>query len=193
MESVGGTGDLTGVALTTGRLVLTAPTAADIDAIVRICQDEDIQAWTTVPSPYTRADAEKFVCSIMPRGLADGTDVVFGLYHATSGELLGLVGLHGLTGAHARDGAQGKIGYWAAPEARGRGYMTEAVRAVCRWAFAELGLVRIEWMAMVGNDASRRVAEKAGFVLEGTLRGRHVRLGRRTDTWVGSLLPGDAP
>ena len=183
--------DLTGTMLTTGRLVLTAPAAADIDAITTICQDAAIQAWTTVPSPYRREDARHFVEELAPNGAAAGTDAVFALYHAVSGQLLGMVGLHGITAADSKHGAQAEIGYWTAPDARRKGYTVEAVRAVCRWALAELRLERIEWIAYDGNEASRAVARKAGFTMEGTLRSRMVHRGRRTDVWIGSLVPGD--
>jgi RimJ/RimL family protein N-acetyltransferase len=183
--------NLTGIMLTTGRLVLSAPTGADIDAITRICQDEAIQAWTTVPSPYTREDARRFVEQVVPTGASVGTDVVFASYHAVSGQLLGMVGLHGITGPGDRHGAQAEIGYWTAPDARRQGYTAEAVRAVCRWALSELGLERIEWIAFDGNEPSRAVARAVGFTMEGTLRGRMVHRGRRTDVWIGSLVPGD--
>ena len=42
--------------------------------------------------------------------------------------------------------------------------------AVCRWGFGALGLARVDWFAEVGNAGSRRVAEKAGFTIEGVLR-----------------------
>ena len=72
--------------------------------------------------------------------------------------------------------------------ARQRGVATHAVRALCGWAFAELDLEIIEWRTEVGNIASRRVAEKAGFLIEATLRKRQVHRGMRVDVWVGSLL-----
>lgn len=50
----------------------------------------------------------------------------------------------------------------------------------------------IEWRAEVGNHASRRVAEKAGFVREGTLRKRLFHRGTVVDAWVGSLLSDEA-
>jgi RimJ/RimL family protein N-acetyltransferase len=183
--------DLTGTMLTTGRLVLTAPTAADVDAIFEICQDPAIQAWTMVPSPYRREHAEQFMGSGVPHGLAAGTDAVFGVYHAVSGRLLGMVGLHGITRPDAVHGAQAEIGYWTAPYARRQGYTAEAVRAVCRWGLAELKLDRIEWTAFEGNEASRALARRVGFTLEGTLRSRMVHRGKRIDVWIGSLLPGD--
>ncbi|HEU5331375.1 MAG TPA: GNAT family protein [Actinocrinis sp.] len=183
--------DLTGTALTTGRLVLSAPGEQDIDRLAELCQDPAIAAWTTVPSPYTRADAEHFVREMVAGGMAAGTDAVFALRHATTGELLGMTGLHGIAARSDRRTAHAELGYWMAPQARGHGYITEAARAVCRWGFAELGLERIDWMAFVGNDGSRRVAEKVGFTIEGVQRRRHVQKGRVVDTWIGSLLPGE--
>jgi RimJ/RimL family protein N-acetyltransferase len=59
---------------------------------------------------------------------------------------------------------------------------------VCRWASTTLSVDLIEWRSEVGNAASRRVAEKAGFLIEATLRKRLVHRGVRVDTWVGSLL-----
>jgi RimJ/RimL family protein N-acetyltransferase len=50
---------------------------------------------------------------------------------------------------------------------RGRGYMTEAVRAVCTWVFDELGEQRIRWEAVAGNLASAHVARSAGFRYDG--------------------------
>jgi RimJ/RimL family protein N-acetyltransferase len=177
--------DLSGLMLTTGRLVLTAPTSADIDAIYRSCQDPAIQRYTTVPSPYEREHAREFVEKTVPQAHKTGTEVIFGVYHATGGQLLGLMGLHGITGPEAKNGAMAEIGYWTAPEARRHGYTVEAVRALCRWGFQELGLQRIEWIAFDGNEGSRAVAEKAGFIIEGKLRSRFVQRGERVDAWIG--------
>jgi RimJ/RimL family protein N-acetyltransferase len=74
------------------------------------------------------------------------------------------------------------------PRARGRDVATTAVRAVCQWGVTTAGFELIEWRCEAGNVASRRVAEKAGFRIEGTLRKRRVRDGVRVDEWVGSLL-----
>ena len=54
-----------------------------------------------------------------------------------------------------------------------------------------LGVQRLEWYANVGNMASRRVAEKVGFTVEGTLRRGLDQRGTRVDAWIGSLLPGE--
>ncbi|WP_214401832.1 GNAT family N-acetyltransferase [Pseudonocardia lacus] len=69
-----------------------------------------------------------------------------------------------------------KVSYWVLPGARGAGVATRAVRLAGHWAFTVLGLHRIELVHSVRNTASCRVAERAGYALEGTMRGhmRHV-------------------
>jgi hypothetical protein len=57
--------------------------------------------------------------------------------------------------------------------------------------FTTLRAVRVEWRAEVGNAASRAVAEKAGVVVEGTLRAGLLNKGTLRDCWVGGLLPSD--
>ncbi len=82
----------------------------------------------------------------------------------------------------------GGIGYGLHPWARGRGVMTTAAQLALGWAFTEAHLVGVRWEAFVGNEASRRVAEKCGFLMEGTARGHTVARGERFDAWLGSLL-----
>jgi RimJ/RimL family protein N-acetyltransferase len=172
------------VEITAGDLHLRPFRPSDAPAVHAACQDPDIQRWTRVPSPYTRQDAHAFIEEFAPSEWESGRGAVFAIVDATGGELLGTIGLSEL------DDPEGlaEIGYWMVPAARGRGVMTRAVGTVCRWAFAECGRERIEWLASVGNVASRRVAEKAGFTIEGTLRSRLVLRGRRTDAWIGGLL-----
>jgi len=90
------------------------------------------------------------------------------------------------------DVAQGRaaIGYWLAP-ARGRGVATHAVRLISRWAFDDLHIARLEVTRGPDNRASQRVAERCGFVREGVLRSHIPFKGRRRDTVVFSLLPGE--
>ena len=62
---------------------------------------------------------------------------------------------------------------------------------MCAWAFQTLDLARIEWRAYVGNDASRRTAEKVGFRIEGVCRSALIHRGERRDAWLGAILPGE--
>jgi RimJ/RimL family protein N-acetyltransferase len=90
------------------------------------------------------------------------------------------------------DPAVADVGFLVAPRARGRGYAPAALRALCDWGFQALGLERIEWRAYVGNDASHRVAQKAGFRVEGTVRAGIPHRGERRDCWLGAILASDA-
>jgi RimJ/RimL family protein N-acetyltransferase len=180
--------DFSSASLRTDRLLLRPWGEADIDAITAACQDPETQRYVPVPAPYTRAHAESYVRETVPNGRSAATDVVFGAVVRETGEAIASVGLHRIKDLGAEYGAAAEIGYWTTPAARGRGYMTEAVREVCRWGFEELGLARIEWIAVAGNEPSWRVVEKLGFTREGTLRSWLVHRGRRHDAWVGSLL-----
>ncbi|MFB6618086.1 GNAT family N-acetyltransferase [Streptomyces sp. NPDC056367] len=174
--------------LTTGRLDLRPFTPSDEDEVYKAAQDPDIQRWTMVPSPYEREHARAFVGELVPNGWRDDTGYSFAVRLGEGGPLVAAVGVH----VHEAFGEKSyEIGYWAAKEHRGRGYMTEAVTAVARWAFTELGAVRLEWRAEVGNAGSRAVAEKAGFRMEGLLRASLHRAGTVRDSWVGALLPSD--
>jgi RimJ/RimL family protein N-acetyltransferase len=187
-----GTRSFAKVTLRTARLLLRPWSEADIDAITSACQDPEIQRYVPIPVPYSRTDAEVFVREVLPAGRAAGTDVVFGVFDAESALPVASVGLHRIRHLDAPCGGAAEIGYWATPAARGLGYTTEAVREVCRWGVTELGLARVEWLAIAGNEASWRVVEKLGFVREGTLRAYSIHRGKRADMWIGSLLGAEA-
>jgi RimJ/RimL family protein N-acetyltransferase len=80
------------------------------------------------------------------------------------------------------------VGYWLAPEGRGRGAMTRALQLLVRYAFDELGVERLELYTLLENDASQRVAERAGFTRAGISAG-HIesRDGSRYDAVVFRL------
>ena len=169
-------------------LLLRPPRPSDTEQVLAACQDPEVTRWTTLPEPYGRADAEDWVRRAAPRGWHEGDHLVWYVVRAEDPDrLLASIALHHVD----RAAGTAELGYWAVPVVRGRGVPTEAVRLLARWGFDELGLDRIEWRAAVGNDASRRVAEKAGVRVEGVSRAGLVINGRRFDAWVGGLLPGD--
>jgi RimJ/RimL family protein N-acetyltransferase len=170
-------------------LTLRPFTIADISWVYGVSLDPALQHWALaqVPSPYRRQDAAFFVEQLAIAAWDSGQRAEFVAEDSATRERLGRVGLD-LTAVAA---GTAEIGYWVDARARNRGVATDAVRAVCRWAFTTLGLELIEWRCEVGNVASRRVAEKAGFLIEATLRKRLVHRGARVDAWVGSLLKDD--
>ena len=178
--------------LQTPRLILRPWREEDIPGVYRICQDPEVQRWTTVPSPYLMRDAEWFVREHAPKGFRTGDEATFGVFIANTGQIAGSVGLAGITTLVAGRGVRtAEIGYWANPDTRGRGYITEAVREVVRWAFEDVGLGRVVWQAFDGNTPSRRVIEKIGFTIVGRQRGSHEHNGAVRDMWLADILPGE--
>ncbi|PRY27948.1 GNAT family N-acetyltransferase [Pseudosporangium ferrugineum] len=173
-------------AIPAGTLTLRKPAERDVPAIVACRNDPAVVRWFGVRLPYTEADALRHVRVNVPRRWSGGEEAVFAVVDADDA-YKGLVDLR-LSGT---DPAAGEVGFLIAPEVRGRGYAVAAVRALCDWAFGTLGLARIGWRAEVGNDASRRVARKAGFTMEGLLRQALVIDGERRDCWTASVLRGE--
>ena len=165
-----------------GWLTLRPFTPADIPWVYEVSLDRELQRFMQVPSPYRLEDAASHVEQAYIAGWDGGRQAEFVAEDAATATPLGRVGLRlGEPGA-------AEVGYWVDPRARKRGVATTAVRAVCRWAVTTAGIELIEWRCEAGNIASLRVAEKAGFLIEATLRKRRVRHGVRVDEWVGSLL-----
>ena len=175
-------------------LLLSAPDGADVERIAEICQDPDIQEWTTVPRGYTRADAEDFVTGAVVEGWESGEGPTWAVREERPGGAV-LVGMMGLSGR--ADGVW-EIGYWLDPAARGRGTASRAARALVETAFDPDGPLRaaaLRWRCDihdgVPNWASWRVARGLGFRREGRVRSLLVNDGVLHDGWIGTLLPGD--
>ncbi len=191
------------VELHTERLILAAPTLADVDAIADACQDPELQRRVPIPVPYTVREAEEYVTTFSDLGWATGMRCTWAIYVAA--DFVGVIGLDGIA-----DGAA-EIGYWMAPAFRGRGFLTEAAQVVVDFGFADpsglssstrpshsasspagLGLQRIQWRAYADNVASAIVAQRVGFQLEGVHRlGAMGRTGREDD-WVAGMLATDS-
>jgi RimJ/RimL family protein N-acetyltransferase len=153
-------------ALGDGIVALRLPREADAPAIAAACRDPEIARWIPVPVPYRLEDALAFV-AFSAEGWSGGREPTFVIEDAASRSLVGSIAVH----RRPDDPGRAAVGYWLSPEARGRGVATRAVRLVVRWAFeVEQGLVRMELLTLVGNEASGRVALRAGFAREGVLR-----------------------
>jgi RimJ/RimL family protein N-acetyltransferase len=165
-------------------------TLDDVPAIAVACADPEIAHWIhQLPSPYGEKDAREYVVST-EAAWRDRLGAFFAVVDCADGGLVGSIAVHVLDSELANV----EVGYWAAAPARGRGLTTRALRLLSRWALDDVGAQRVQLRADVLNAASLRVAEKAGFTREGTLRasGFNDRQKRRVDYAVFSLLPGDA-
>lgn len=156
-----------------GQPLVEGPTALrpwrdeDAPSLARAARDPEIPRWTAVPENYGEADARSYLLQRYDM-IAAGTAAPFAIVaaEAPDGEVLGSIALMRLSWNDRR----GEVGYWLAARARGAGHATRAVRLICNWGFASLGLERIDLMAATANPASQRVAERAGFTREAVLR-----------------------
>lgn len=153
--------------------------AGDVPSMLEMCRDPEMQRWTTVPVPYRLEDAEGFLAHT---DQSWEQEAIAALAIELDGRFAGNIDLR------LEGGSWAEVGYAVAPWARGRGVMTRSLWAALDWGFATLQLEGVHWQAHVGNDASRRVAEKCGFRVEGTVRGLLLQRGRRVDGWIGSVL-----
>ncbi len=89
------------------------------------------------------------------------------------------------------DHHRAEIGIWVAPQLRDRGVARRALALAAPWLFEACGLKRIALLTEPENEPMLRAARAAGFVEEGLLRGYRRERGRRVDTVILSLIPGD--
>jgi RimJ/RimL family protein N-acetyltransferase len=166
------------------RVRLEPFTEAHVAELEPMLGDADILRFTRVPDPTPPGFARDWM-AMYEAGRRDGTREAFA---AVDGDGL-LVGL-ALAPTIDRDERQAELGYLVAPAARGRGIATELLRLLTDWAFAQ-GVLRAELVIDVENPASRRVAERAGYVREGVMRSINFKNGIRIDAELWSRLPSD--
>ncbi len=171
----------------TERLRLRPFTESDVARVVEACSDETTRQWLAgLPHPYVDATARGYLADCVWQA-ANGQKATWAVADRESDELLGNVAVMDLRGVNPTGG---EVGYWTHPAARGRGVMTEAVRAVVKHAFDPAGLDRHHLVlhAAAGNAPSNAVAVAAGFRRFGT-RTKAERLGDGTvDDLVGYQL-----
>jgi RimJ/RimL family protein N-acetyltransferase len=92
-------------------------------------------------------------------------DLTFLLLEKSSGEMVGGAGLHRIEWATPK----AEVGYWVRTSRCGNGFIREAVTALTAYAFTQLRAVRVELITDEANRASRKVADRCQFNLEGVL------------------------
>jgi RimJ/RimL family protein N-acetyltransferase len=150
------------VELAVGALRLRPWRVEDADAVLAALQDDEVRLW----NGFGEVTVEEVGVWLTRRmNWASGDHASWAVVDEDD-RLVGSVSLHSVDAVQN----DAEIGYWTVPAARGRGVAATVVDAVCRWAFEELPVDRIELCHAVENVASGRVAEKAGFRREGRLR-----------------------
>ena len=124
------------------------------------------------PSPYTSRDGREFIK--LARGMAP--ESFFAI--AVNGEAAGGIGFVPL---HDVERVSSEVGYWLGEAYWGRGVVTEALVAITRYAMETHGFTRLFALPFAHNEASCRVLEKAGYVLEARLRKSAIKDGTIID------------
>jgi len=149
----------------TERLLLRPGWSEDAPALYRaICDEGIVRNLAHAPWPYAYGDAERFLAR--ERSPAEPAMLIF-LRAGTAPELIGGIGF----GRTPDGGAE--LGYWLGRAHWGRGYATEAGRAVLAAARDSLRFKRVEAGHFLDNPASGRVLEKLGFRPTGAIVPRY--------------------
>jgi RimJ/RimL family protein N-acetyltransferase len=169
-----------------GGILLRPWREEDLPAALRGSRDPLVPRFTHVPQDNSPEHLRAYFDS-HPAERASGEALHLAVADAEADAFLGAISLM----RFAWEDLRCDIGYWLAPEGRGRGAATTATRLLARWALTSLGLERVDLHAATDNAASQRVAEAAGFVREGVLRSHQALKGRRNDMVVFGLVRSD--
>ncbi|GGS72264.1 MULTISPECIES: GNAT family N-acetyltransferase [Streptomyces] len=136
----------------------------DAPAVHAAFQDPVLRQWH-IRSCDSAEEAAGWIAQ-WEQGWADEREAQWAVVDSASDALLGRVALRQIL---LGDGVA-EVAYWTVARARGRGVAARATAALAHWAFEEVGFHRLELTHATANEASCRVAGKAGFALEGTKR-----------------------
>jgi RimJ/RimL family protein N-acetyltransferase len=173
--------------LETLRLRLRPLEQSDMFAIQRAAGSREIaDTMISLPHPYPAGEAECYVARQQASREA-GHSFTFIINHKAKGRFCGLVELRDIDREHS----QGELSFWLEIRVWGRGYMSEAVQAMVRYGFEDIGLNRLYAYHMLRNPASGRVLEKNSFTQEGQLRQRVRKWGKFEDVALWAILRQD--
>ncbi|WP_306214569.1 GNAT family N-acetyltransferase [Actinoplanes sp. RD1] len=165
-----------------GGLLLRPWQDTDAGVFLAAYRDPAIQRWHT-RQPATEDEVREWFAGYR-RSWREETGVSWAV--TRGGEVLGRMALNSVD----LDDGVGGIAYWVLPAARGAGVAPRALAGLAAWAFAA-GFHRLHLDHSTRNDASCRVATKAGFALEGTQRSAAVHADGRHDMHLHARLRTD--
>jgi RimJ/RimL family protein N-acetyltransferase len=134
-----------------------------------------------LPYPYTVKDAEAYISFVL--GAEKDSQYTWAI--TVGDRAVGSIGVFRKDNIHRRTA---EMGYYIAEPYWGRGIATCAVKQVCAYIFEQTDILRIFAEPFAFNTASCRVLEKAGFVLEGTMRKNAVKNGQVLDMKMYSIV-----
>jgi RimJ/RimL family protein N-acetyltransferase len=167
--------------LTGERCTLRPWRAADASALVRHANNPNVARHLRdrFPHPYTARDAAAFLAAVSK----DDPQTNFAI--EVAGEACG--GLGYVPGSDV-ERFSAEVGYWLGESCWNRGIATEALTMFTRYAFEDVGLLRLFALPFADNVGSVRVLEKSGYQAEGLLRSSSVKFGKPRDQAVYAIV-----
>jgi ribosomal-protein-serine acetyltransferase len=175
--------------LTDGVITLRPYRVSDIGAVHRAVRESlsELSVWMSWCHPdYSIAETKTWIES-QPDKWEKGEEYNFAISYNNGSSYLGGCGLNVID----RGCGMANLGYWVRTSQTNKGIATAATLLLAQFAFNELKLNRVELTIAVGNQASLRVADKAGATREGILRNRVVKNDAPCDAVVFSFIPQD--
>ncbi|MDM5291860.1 GNAT family N-acetyltransferase [Peribacillus simplex] len=169
--------------LDTERLLLRSITIDDSGRIEEMAGDFEVAKSTlNIPHPYPEGSAVGFIESVLSAE-KNNKIVAFGITEKESNLLIGLININLL-----EPFSRGELAYWVGREYWGKGYGTEATKALLEYGFNELHLNKIFAASFTSNPGSWRIMEKVGLKYEGTLKQHVARFGQFYDLAYYGML-----
>jgi len=151
--------------LSTDRLIIRDPLSTDLDDWHRILSDSDTMYYLQDIMTNTLEESKQNLDDAIAESQSHNREKYF--FTIVAKESNAYVGSVGYTVTEATPvGKLVHVGYFMFPEFRGKGYMTEALREVIRFAFEDNDVFRISTGCLSENNASERVMQKCGFIME---------------------------
>ena len=174
--------------LQTKRLILRPWCEDDAQALYQYASDPEIGPAAGWPPHTSVEDSREIIRTVLSAPETYAVCLKGGVCSCgiAASEPIGSIGLHRKDLAQLDD--EYELGYWIGKPYWGQGLIPEAARELLRHAFADLGMKRIWCGYYDGNDKSRRVQEKLGFVYHHTTEGIEVKLLGETRTGHAMLM-----
>jgi ribosomal-protein-alanine N-acetyltransferase len=153
----------------------------DVDSLVKYANNIAVSKFLrdSFPFPYTKNDAEKWI------EFASTSKNLFSFAIADEKELIGGIGAVPYEDVHRYTA---EVGFWLGEQHWNKGILSEALKCFCNYLFTEYNFNRLTANVFEGNPASRRVLEKTGFILEGTLKKSVFKQNKFLDQYLYGLL-----
>ena len=134
-----------------------------------------------LPYPYTEQDAEDFIRTM----LSANRNSTFAFAITLADKVIGSIGVFRQENIHFQTA---QLGYYIGAPYWGNGYMTSAIKQICKYVFEHTDIIRIYAEPFAHNIASCRALEKAGFQYEGTLKSNAVKCDSVVDMKMYALI-----